>query len=56
MKHNDPDDLKLEVSKFVNNVSSAALDYHFKIKEAYIEKIGNVASLNSATYSQQFSF
>ena len=38
MKHeekNNPADLKLEVSKLINNVSSTAPEYHFEIKEAY---------------------
>jgi hypothetical protein len=38
LKHkekDDPADLKLEVSKLINNVSSTAPYYHFEIKETY---------------------
>jgi hypothetical protein len=38
LKHEEPDDpaeLKLEVSKLTNSVSSTAPEYLFKIKDAY---------------------
>jgi hypothetical protein len=31
----DPANLKLEVSKLINDVSSTAPDFHFEIKESY---------------------
>ena len=63
LKHedrDDPADLKLEVLKLINNVSSTAPDYHFEIKEAYsfaeVQQITLEATRNLKSHTMKTLF
>jgi hypothetical protein len=59
-ERDNPADLKLEVSKLINNVSSTAPDYHFEFKEAYsfaeVQQIKLAATRNLKTHLMKTLF
>jgi hypothetical protein len=59
-ERDDPADLKLEVSKLTNNVSSTAPDYLFEIKEEYtfdeVQIITRNATQNLKTHLMKILF